>query len=877
MARTLICLAFAFLATACASPPASQAGKHDEESGTKPVPTHHMMPADPTRIAEDLRDYKKERKDYHKERHVAPPSFDWKAAEAANAAAQREKRNAMAGMISASTATPWVERGSKNLAGRMHVAARSSDGTQLYGGSSRGGVWRGSLSGQNWTPLGDNLDGGAHWLVVVPGVNGGDPDIMVRATDGGLVHRSTDDGVTWTAPTGLPTNVSSVRRLLSTSDGSHSIFILVRWWSGSQYSNRLYRSTNRGASFQQSIGLVDWEGDLWASRTGASALYLLRNSNVWASFDNGDNWALVGSLPVVGNGGEITGSEAGAPRLWAVLDVGGAKTLYRSDDAGVSWIDKGAVSDYWGTLNASTVDPDLFAWGGVEVHRSDDGGNSFDIVNPWYEYYGEEATKLHADIPGMDVVPDVGGGETWYICTDGGLYTSTDGLSSVANISLDGLRVSQYYTTHTSNLNTDHIHAGAQDQGYQAAHDPPLGGTLYEFDQLISGDYAHLTSGDGSHRWVYSVYPGFILASKNENGEQLFTADFPDNESHPWLPYIQADPDANNAFFFCAKRLYRYQKAAVGNVWNATQWSSFAFDGSSGEYMTGIAFSPMDSNRAYAATNFGRLFYSNDKGVNWNQSATTGPSEVWLYGTAIQPSHVDVDTVYIGGSGYGSPAVWKSTDGGQSFAPWGQGLPSTLVYCLAESPDGSTVMCGTETSVYIRDASGTLWLDAASDDAPITTYWSAEEVPGLNLIRFGTYGRGIWDYVLDDGCNYEPYGVGLGGTNTLTLDTASSTTVAQAQTFDVTGGEPLTTGSLIVGIAPVSGPVFGGTILVSPSNWILFGIGADASGEVHKLLNVPNDPLLYDLTIYVQAALMDSTQPEGWVFSNGLTGTLCEP
>ena len=72
-----------------------------------------------------------------------------------------------------------------------------------------------------------------------------------------------------------------------------------------------------------------------------------------------------------------------------------------------------------------------------------------------------------------------------------------------------------------------------------------------------------------------------------------------------------------------------------------------------------------------------------DKGVTWNQSATTGPTEVWLYGTAIQPSHVDVDTVYIGGSGYGSPAVWKSTNGGQSFAPWGQGLPDTLVYCVS--------------------------------------------------------------------------------------------------------------------------------------------------------------------------------------------------
>ena len=141
-------------------------------------------------------------------------------------------------------------------------------------------------------------------------------------------------------------------------------------------------------------------------------------------------------------------------------------------------------------------------------------------------------------------------------------------------------------------------------------------------------------------------------------------------------------------FFFCARRLYRYEKAQFTNTWSFTQWSTFAFDGSPGEYMTGLEFSPLDSNRAYAATNLGRMLWSDDKGVTWNISATTGPSEVWLYGMAIQPSHVDVDTVYIGGSGYGSPAVWKSTDGGQTFFPWGQGLPDTLVYCLAESPDG---------------------------------------------------------------------------------------------------------------------------------------------------------------------------------------------
>jgi hypothetical protein len=500
-----------------------------------PIPLEMRRPADPSRIVDLGRSYKEERKSYRKERHRAPPGVDWQAMERANGAVQRERRNERAGFLSAGVGSPWIERGSDNVAGRMHVAARSTDGTMLYGGSSRGGVWRGTLDGQNWTPLGDNLDGGAHWLAIVPGVNGGDPDIIVRGTDDGRIHRSVDEGATWVTPAGLPT-VHSLRRMLVTSDGSHSIFIVVRYTQLLSQTTGIYRSTDRGASFQNVVSLGGYNGDMWAPRVGGGALYLLRNGgNIQRSTNNGDNWTTVGALPGAGSSGELTGSEAGAPRLWAVQQSGAGRKLYRSDDAGATWVFKQDVSDYWGTINASTLDADLFAWGGVEVHRTTDGGDNFAIVNQWWEYYGSEADKLHADIPGMDVVPDPGGGETWYICTDGGLFTSVDGLASVANISLTGLRVSQYYSTHTSKTAPDQVQAGAQDQGYQVTSSPPTSGTTLSFDQIISGDYGHLTTGgNGGHQYVYSVYPGFILIVNGGVTPNTYTDDFPDNESHPW-------------------------------------------------------------------------------------------------------------------------------------------------------------------------------------------------------------------------------------------------------------------------------------------------------------------------------------------------------
>lgn len=161
----------------------------------RPVPTHHMKPADPTQVVAGDPDYKQRRKTWFAERHRAPPGFDTKAVERANGLAATRARNALAPMAAA-TSNRWTERGSHNQAGRMHVAVPGPDGTKLYAGSAAGGVWRGNPNGSDWQPLGDNLAGGAHWLAVVPGNQPGDPDVILAATDGGSIHRSVDDGAT---------------------------------------------------------------------------------------------------------------------------------------------------------------------------------------------------------------------------------------------------------------------------------------------------------------------------------------------------------------------------------------------------------------------------------------------------------------------------------------------------------------------------------------------------------------------------------------------------------------------------------------------------------------------------------------------------------
>src|SRR5262245_22336904 len=64
------------------------------------------------------------RKAWFEHRHQAGLGVDWRALERANGEAQTEKRNRL-GLQAFPIGGRWIERGSDNLAGRVHAAALS--------------------------------------------------------------------------------------------------------------------------------------------------------------------------------------------------------------------------------------------------------------------------------------------------------------------------------------------------------------------------------------------------------------------------------------------------------------------------------------------------------------------------------------------------------------------------------------------------------------------------------------------------------------------------------------------------------------------------------------------------------------------------------
>jgi hypothetical protein len=739
-----------------------QADAVQEPGARRALPMPRPLPPVETLIVEDSEFTKKRaRKAWFAERHRTAPGTDWKALERANGRAQLIKRNALARGAAPPPAFSgtWQERGSDNQAGRSHSAAFSSDGSALYIGSALGGVWRGSPEGTDWEPLGDDLYGGAHQLVVLPGDTVDEPDILLAAARWSWLHFSEDDGETWQEPEGLPARWLIVR-LTASSEADPAVWTII----DNGYGATLSRSTDGGRSFETvrelgapGAGAGSWDDDVWLPRDGDGTVYIVADGVLEVSEDGGDTWQVRSAPdPEAAADGRIqavrlVGSEAGAPTLYAAVTTGAGAALHRSADAGWTWEEvEPEMSDFWGAIEASMVDDNLVVWGGIEAHRSTDGGRSTRIVNAWGEYYGDPATFLHADIMGLDAWPDPAdpSQELWFANTDGGTYISEDGLETVDNLSLQGLRISQYYDVLTSTANPAHVAAGSQDQGYQVTQGLEQDDPVLQFAQIYSGDYGHLSSSDGSHSVVYSVYPGFLQVRVGEESPALEWGEFPAGATHGWLPMVVADPEDPEAVFFTADHLYRYTRGDRG-TWEPERWSEHDFAALPGEYMSALAFAPSDPDLAYAVTTTGRLLQSTDRGRSWTEAATGLPGPHYFYGTALVVDALRPDHAWAGGSGYDNAPVVRTVDGGQTWEPWSEGLPPTLVYTLVQLRDGSgTIVAGTETGAWARGPEDAEWIDITGSEAPVTTYWGAEVLAHENTVRFATYGRGLWDWQL---------------------------------------------------------------------------------------------------------------------------------
>jgi photosystem II stability/assembly factor-like uncharacterized protein len=723
--------------------------------------THPQPPAPPPQPQDGESDRDRQRQAWIESMHRAAPGVDWRKVERANRELSLARRAEIAGPGAANapaTGLVWLQRGNTSQTGRTWVTAVAGDGNTLLVGSGDegGGLFSGTPGTNRWAQRGNLIGGGVDLFVAVPG----SPETWVAvANNYSEVSVSTDQGAFWHTPNGLPAPPCGffITRILREPGASRTVYLLLTVpYCAPTRSYTLLRSDDAGLNFVSLVsGTYAAAPDMWMDRVNPGPLYLLTDTGFKSSSDHGASFTVLGNLPAPWGILRLAGSEAGAPSFYALISDFNQNrtTLFASADGGKTWRNQGLVSDYYtsnGAISASISTPGVLLVGGINAHRSTDGGATFNLVNQWYEYYGDPAHKLHADLRGFDFVL-YQGAETLFADTDGGTFMSTDLGATFANITQVGMLNGEYYSTLTSKNDPQLIAAGSQDQGLQQSAPAQL--AAMSFDQLISGDYGHLTSTAGDHNMLYAAYPGFVAVLDHESPPQFVDGvQFPSARNRSWMPNILADPANANAFYLTGDPLYRLYKDGSG--WHSTAMPQ-DFSAGSGDYLTALAISRVDQSYWYAASAQGRLWYSHDRGATWTESSSAGPAAHYFYGTAMLPSPATATTCFVGGSGYSGPAVYKTTDGGVTWQAMGDGLPSTLVLGLAfDDPAKQGLYAVADAGAFAFDPASATWTSIVAGAAPLHGYWSVEGVPALHAVRFGTYGKGVWDYMPPPGLKF---------------------------------------------------------------------------------------------------------------------------
>ncbi len=724
--------------------------------------------------------------------HRADPNTDWHAIERKNAAdafANRQNLLRLNGqskteyLANNQLIGQWNERGSNNLAGNVKAMDYVPSTGALYLISAGGTLWKGTITGSNWTILNQNIRCRPDILKVILNKNGA-PRILVSFDN--KVEYSDNDGQTFSPATGIDFLIeSSKNRIVSITpliDKYQTIYCVTRskedTASAVLPSMLLYRSIDLGASFEQIYRFPPGED------TASLSVNKPYNSNHFFALDTKTNTGRVtmfsildGKLSVLKTSGDVRIPKnascilkgfSNGTKLTQYLMVGNT-AIWQTTDTGATWIAKDTLlpEKSWDRLDIGSNANTLFI-GRVNAYRSVDGGTTWTTVNDWTEYYGNASQKLHADIMDIASFKNPDNRPFTITSTHGGSYVSYDDLATNTNLSLSGLNTGQFYDVLSDQDNTNNIYGGSQDQGFQRALKANSSNGPLIFSQAPSGDYTSLTfSGSPKHLWVqapqgYLDYyvtpdkPDSVIESDNTfkvPGKQL--------PNTRWmLPVANTGKNRNEVYVGggnikgdTGSYLIKLAPAETPPYEIASSQFDYNFRLNSTTRKAGIsaiAADKTDDKNIYVGAEDGTFFYSNDDGTNWNITESfNGPKPIYLYGGAILSSKVSPGTVWYGGSGYSNPPVYVSTDAGKSFTDMSDGLPSTFVHRFAANPDESMLFAATDAGPYVYIVADKKWYPMLGLNAPVQNYTSVEYITSSNTVRFGTFGRGIWDFVIN--------------------------------------------------------------------------------------------------------------------------------
>ncbi len=719
-------------------------------------------------------------------------------------------------------ATSWIERGpyidapgpsgnsrppNTSTGGRMRsILVDSLDPTHktIWAGSVAGGLWKTTditLAPANWQLVNDFLSNLAVADICQDPTNG---NIMYMATgesyfnsdavQGVGVFKSTDHGVTWNL---LPSTTNYLNSTRILCDYLGNIYLATN-------GNGLLRSTNGGTSWTTITpsGLSNRICDLEISSTAVAG-----RLHVVAGIFSTQNYRFT-DIPITATsadwntpntpfvGGSQRAEIAVRGNVLYALPVNSAyqvPVIYKSTNGGNVWtptdgqpLSNWASGQGWYSLSVSISPADVnqVIVGGLDCHKTSDGGQSWTKISSWV---GTAGPYVHADQ--HDIAWYDNGTKLIFAC-DGGIHYSTNGGTTITDRNI-GLRIKQFYSVAIHPTTTDYFIAGAQDNGTHQLTQPGLGVST----EITGGDGAYVAIDQDEPQYQFGAYVYNQYRRSTNGGANWTSINFSGSTGQFINPF--GYDNVGNKLYACQNNgnYLRWDNPQTGNTNTIITIGAF-----NSAQVGAVYVSPTVPNRVFFGTTGGRVVQVDnaDQAVptELNISAPTMP--VGNYVNCINSGNTEQNLVATF-TNYGINNIWITTNGGTSWTTVDGNLPNMPVYWAIYNPfDNNKMIIATETGVWETDllnGASTIWF-------PNTTFPNVrtdmlQYRASDKTIAAGTHGRGVWSAQIVSACT--PPTISTQPTNTnactsfsATFTVAVSTGAANYQWQESTGGPTFT-------------------------------------------------------------------------------------
>ncbi|ELR68233.1 hypothetical protein C900_00587 [Fulvivirga imtechensis AK7] len=609
----------------------------------------------------------------------------------------------------------WTERGPNNVGGRTRALMfdpNDETGKKVWAGAVAGGIWyNNDITDANsqWQNVDDFMANIAISTITYDPQNtntyyAGTGLIFTQDVRGGGIWKSEDAGATWNHLSSTLTDNNEdflyVQKIVITPDSK----IVVATSSGIQVS------TNGGTSWENTFEQTVTDIDLASDGTFYISNY---SGDIFKSTDDAETWENI--LSGSGFRVELASAPSNPLVVYAVSEANNRSDVgyfKKTVDGGENWEDitipkyqnqNCSVSSSDFTRGQSFFDlilavypndPNSVIVGGIDLHRSTDGGDNWQLLSYWT---GNCADYVHADQHAI-LFKD-GSSTTALFGNDGGVFYSENLDENVPEFEerINGYNTALFYACAATNVGASNTYlAGAQDNGSRLFTEPGINST------------PEVTGGDGAFCFIDQDNPDIMITSyvynnyyRSLNGGASFQSFADDNESNGRFINPADYDDETNILYaaYAPNQLAVYSGLSEATVDKATKSISI-----NNQRISHVKVSPYTENRIFIGNGLSQVYLVDN--ANTNPQLTRIDNDQFPpngYVSSIEIGSGD-DHLLVTLSNYDIVSVWETKDGGDTWTNKEGNLPNMPIRWGLYNPENrNEVLLATEFGVWSTD------------------------------------------------------------------------------------------------------------------------------------------------------------------------------